>query len=90
MTYCVLQGSAIPTSVCSNTTVTFFETNDTCSRAVQYLLSGKTEQLPYIFEASCATRFREYIIACSDIFDDDEVNNATCIHINICTVIINL
>lgn len=68
-------GSTIPPSACSDATVTFFETNDTCSRAVQYLLSRKTEQLPYIFEASCATRFRDYVTVCSDIFDDDELQN---------------
>ena len=81
MNYCVLQGSDIPPSDCSNVSVTFIGANDTCSTAAQYLFIGLLDvALVNLFnDATCIPRFHIYVTASSGIFGD-EVNNVAYMH----------
>lgn len=72
--YYVLQGSTLPTSECSDATVNIYSPNDTCSRGVQYLFNDNDDAIGYLFNGDCPTRFHEYITACNDVFNSDEVN----------------
>ena len=79
MNYCVLQGSVIPPSDCSNGSIIFIGPNDACTTAAQHLFLGQVDALVNLFNATCIPRFDNYVTACSGVFGD-EVNNVAYIY----------
>ena len=70
----LLQGNTIPSAECSNATVSFFSTDDQCSRAVEEIFSGNESAIVGLYYGDCPMRFLNYATVCSDSYGD-EVNN---------------
>ena len=68
LTHFLLQGS----TKCSDATVSFFSTNDQCSRAFEGIFSGNESAIVGLYYGDCPMWFLNFTTVCSDF---NEVNN---------------